>query len=175
MRPKMKIDPVLLIGLGIPVVMTVLIAAAVVVPRYFSGIEDPRYDFLYTIGYAEGYRTIVEDGRLHREEVNIDKVTQTSPVQPGLQYFVHRVRDNTSARVTFEEATELRLDTTAFSPDGYEIVHGRRSDFLFPMWSSRDYRTRYLQKGGRVIKLELEIGESFRYGHNMTFVGWIEE
>jgi len=54
MRPKMKIDPVLLIGLGIPVVMTVLIAAAVVVPRYFSGIEDPRYDCNMTfVGWIE--------------------------------------------------------------------------------------------------------------------------
>ena len=175
MKSKKKIDPVLLIGLGIPVVMTVLIAAAVVVPRYLTGIEDPRYDFLYTVGYAGEYRTYVEDGRLQREEVNKDKAAQTSPVRPELQFFVHRVRDNTSEQLTFEEATELRLDSTAFSPDGYEIVHGRRSDFLFPMWSSRDYRTRYLRKGGRAIKLELEIGESFRYGHNMTFVGWIEE
>ena len=175
MKPRMKIDPALLIGLLIPVVMTVLIAAAVAVPRYFSGIEDPHYDFLYTIGYAEGYRTYVDDGRLHREEVKLDKVAQTLQVRSELQYFVHRVRDNTSEQLTFDEAAKLRLDTTAFSPDGYEIVHGRRSDFLFPMWSSRDYRTRYLQKGGRVIKLELEIGESFRYGHNMTFVGWIEE
>ena len=54
MRPRMKIDPVLLIGLGIPVVMTVLIAAAVVVPRYFSGIEDPSYDHNMTfVGWIE--------------------------------------------------------------------------------------------------------------------------
>ncbi len=43
------------------------------------------------------------------------------------------------------------------------------------MCSSRDYRTRYLRKEGHAIKLELEIGEGFRYAHNMTFLGWIEE
>jgi hypothetical protein len=174
-KTKKKIDTVLLIGLGIPVVMIAIIAAAICVPRYLSGIEDPRYDFLYAIGYAEKIRTFVEDGRLCQEEVEAKCVASISPVRPELQFFVHRVGTNTSDRLTFEQASELCLDATAFSPDGYEIVHGRRSELLFPMWSSRDYRTRYLMKDGRAIKLELEIGEGFRYANNMTFLGWIEE
>ena len=175
MKAKKKIDTALLVGLGIPVVMIAIIAAAIFIPRYLLGIEDPQYDFLYAIGYADYVRTFVEDGRLRQEEVESECVASTSSVRPELQFFIHRVRTNSSDRLTFEQASELCLDSTAFSPDGYEIVHGRRSEFLFPMWSSRDYRTRYLMKNGRSIKLELEIGEGFRYAHNMTFLGWIEE
>jgi len=175
MKTKKKIDTALLVGLGIPVVMIAIIAAAISIPRYLSGIEDPQYNFLYAIGYAQDVRTFVEDGRLRQEGVDFECVASTSPVRPELQFFIHRVRTNTSDRLTFEQASEFCLDSTAFSPDGYEIVHGRRSEFLFPMWSSRDYRTRYLMKNGRAIKLELEIGEGFRYAYNMTFLGWIEE
>ena len=52
------------------------------------------------------------------------------------------------------KAPDIKIN--ALSPDGYEIVYGRKSEFFFPMWSSRDYRSRYLQKEGRAIKLELE-------------------
>lgn len=175
MKPKKKIDAALLIGLGIPVAMIAIIAAAIYVPRFLSGIEDPQYDFLYAIGYSDEVRTFVEDGRLRQKEVEPKCVSSISPVRPELQFFIHRVRTNSNDRLNFEQASELCLDATAFSPDGYEIVHGRRSEFLFPMWSSRDYRTRYLMKDGRAIKLELEIGEGFRYAHNMTFLGWVEE
>jgi len=46
---------------------------------------------------------------------------------------------------------------------------------FFPMWSSRDYRTRYLRKDGYAEKLELEVGGSFQNAYNVTFLGWIEE
>ena len=175
MKAKKRIDTALLVGLGIPVVMIAIIAAAIFIPRYLSGIEDPQVDFLYTVGYAQGYRVFVEDGRLRLEEPESGCEASTSPGPSELQFFIHRVGENTSDRLSFEEAAELRLDDTALSPDGYEIVYGRKSELFFPMWSSRDYRTRYLQKDGRAIKLELEIGESFRYAYNVTFLGWIKE
>jgi len=175
MKPKKNIDVALLIGLGIPVAMIVLIAAAIVIPRFISGIEDPQFDFLYAVGYVQGYRLFVDDGRLQLEPPVSKDGAPTSPVPPELQFFIHRVDDNASERLSYEQASDLRLDDTALSPDGYEIVYGRKSEFFFPMWSSRDYRTRYLQKEGRAIKLELEIGESFRYTYNLTFLGWIEE
>lgn len=39
MKAKRKIDPALLIGLGIPVVMIAIIATAIFIPGYLSGIE----------------------------------------------------------------------------------------------------------------------------------------
>lgn len=175
MKPKKKIDVALLIGLGIPVAMIVIIAAAITIPRFLTGIEDPQYDFLYAVGYGQGHRLFVEDGRLQLEAPASEGQAPAATGRPELQFFIHRVSDNTNERLSFEQASDLHLDDTAFSPDGYEIVYGRKTEFLFPMWSSRDYRTRYLQKDGRAIKLELEIGESFRYTTNVTFLGWIEE
>lgn len=175
MRTKKKTDPALLIGLGIPVAMIVLIAAAIAIPRFLSGIEDPQYDFLYAVGYVQGQRLFVHEGRLQLKAPESEDEVPGSSARPELQFFIHRVGENSSERLSFEQASDLRLDDTVLSPDGYQIVYGRKSEFPFPMWSSRDYRTRYLQKDGRAIKLELEIGESFRYSYNMTFLGWIEE
>ncbi len=175
MKPKKKIDGALLIGLGIPEVMILLIAGAIYLPRLLADIEDPQHDFLYTVGYAQGYYFLVEDGRLRLKEPKSESVASTSTGLSKLQLFIHRVRENTSERVSFDEASALRLDDTALSPDGYELAYGRKSEIFFPMFSSRDYRTRYLRKDGHAVKLELEIGESFRYANHVTFLGWIEE
>ncbi len=175
MRTGKKIDVALIIGLAIPVLMIVLVAAAIYMPRFLADIEDPQVDFLYSVGYTNRYRYFVEDGRLQLEERESECEAQNSRGKEKIQFFIHRVRENTGERVSFEEASMLRLDDTALSPDGYELAYGRRSEFLFPMWSSRDYRTRYLRKERRAIRLELEIGESFDYATNMTFLGWIEE
>jgi len=175
MKPKKKIDVTLLIGLAIPVVMIVLIAAAIYLPRLVANVEEPKYDFLYTVGYAQGYRCYVEDGRLRLEEPESDCGAPGLPGMEELQFFIHRVKENTSERVSFEEASDLRLDNTALSPDGFEIAYGRKSEFFFPMFSSRDYRTRYLRKDGFAEKLELEVSESSRYAYSFKFLGWIEE
>lgn len=174
MKPKKKIDPALLIGLGIPVMMIVVIAAAIHSYRFLHRVEGPQYDFLYSVGYAQGYRVFVNDGRLRREDLDAGREGLKSPGTEQLQFFIHRVGENTSERLNFERASQLRLDDTALSPDGYGIRHGRKSNFFFPFWSSHDYRTRYLRKKGRAIKLELAIGESHKYAYNVTFLGWIE-
>jgi len=175
MRGKKKIDAALIIGLTIPVVMILLVAGAIYAPLLFSGIEDPQYDFLYTVGYAQGYRIFVVDGMLQLEEPESECQPPGSVSLEELQFFVHRVAENRSERLSLDQATMLRLDNTALSPDGYEFAYGRKSEFLFPMWSSRDYRTRYLRKDGHAIKLELENGESFSNAGTVTFLGWIEE
>ena len=175
MNTTKKVEVALVIGLAIPVVMILLVAGAIYAPRLFSGIEDPQYDFLYTVGYAQGYRLFVDDGRLKLDEPESECVVPASTGLPELQFFIHDVNINKSERLTFDQASLLRLDNTALSPDGYEFAYGRKSEFLFPMWSSRDYRTRYLRKDGQAIKLELETGESFSNAGTVTFLGWIEE
>jgi len=175
MKRLRSFDPVLIVGLSIPLVMIALIAGAIYLPGLMTDIEDPRYDFLYMVGYAQEYNYHVTDGRLSRTRAGSGKGETGSPGDPHLQFFIYRVGDNTNEQLSFEEASTLRLDNSALSPDGFEIAYGRRSEIFFPMWSSRDYRTRYLRKESLSIKLKIEVAESYSTIHSFRFLGWIEE
>jgi hypothetical protein len=169
-------DVALIVGLLIPVAMIVFIAAAIYLPRAFTRVDPPQWDFLYMVGYPPGTeRVFVRDGRLVREDVDAPPHAPTNP-RYELQFYVHRVPQNTSERVTFEQACLLQLDNTSKSPDGFQIVHGRRSQFLFPFTSSTDYRERYLKKDGYALELDLATGsgaEGGYFSHAFTFLGWI--
>jgi len=175
MKRATSFDPVLIVGLSIPVVMVALIAGAIYLPGLMTDIEDPRCDFLYMVGYARDYSYHVTDGRLCRSPQRSREGETESTGDPHLQFFVYRVGDNTNEQLSFEQASTLRLDNSALSPDGFEIAYGRRSEIFFPMWSSRDYRTRYLRKESLSIKLDLEVAESYSTIRSFRFMGWIEE
>ena len=168
-------DVALIIGLLIPVAMILFIAGAIYLPRAFTRVDPPQCDFLYMIGYPKGQeRVFVRDGRLVREEV--DAPEHAPPHSPHeIRFFVHHVADNVSERVSFERASELTLDNTPTSPDGFDIVYGRKADFFFPIASSTDYRTRYLKKESHTTKLDLSMGPEGDFFASFIFLGWIIE
>ena len=171
-------DVALIVGLLIPLAMIVFIAAAIYLPRAFTRVDPPQWDFLYMVGHPpSAERVVVRDGRLVRENVDPPAYRPDVP-RHELQFYVHRVARNTSERMTFERASQLKLDDTSKSPDGFQIVHGRRSEFLFPFTSSTDYRRRYLKKDGFALELDLATGsgaEGGYYSYSFTFLGWIDK
>jgi hypothetical protein len=171
-------DVALIVGLLIPVAMIVFIAAAVYLPRAFSRVEPPQVDFVYMIGYPPGTeRVFVRDGHLVREDVDAPAHAPANP-DYELQFFIHRVAINTSERISFDRASELLVDNTPRSPDGFEVVYGRRSGFLFPFTSSTDYRKRFLKKDGYALELDLATGGNAGGGyfsHSFKLLGWIVE
>jgi hypothetical protein len=175
MKNPKKHDIALIIGLCIPVLMIVLMAGAIYLPRLFVDVDPPRFDFLYTVGYPRDVCYVVEDGRLLRNEGTTDCRWTSYPGHPPLQLFVHHVADNVSEQLSFEEASALKLDTSALSPDGFELTYGRKSELFFPMFSSRDSSKRYLQKDGLTVKLDLEMSAGLGNLHTLRFLGWIEE
>lgn len=168
-------DIALVAGLAIPVVMILFVAAAIYVPRLFSSVDPPQYDFLYMVGSPYGdERYVVVDGRLEVHEVEPPGYTPPGADWPRKLY-IHHVATNSSERISLDDAEMLALDSTPRSPDGFEIVHGRKSEFFFPIVSSTDYRTRYLQQDGWSRKLDLEIGSEPGYASMFVFLGWIVE
>ncbi len=168
-------DVALIIGLLIPVAMVLFIAGAIYLPRAFSRVDPPTHNFLYLVGYNYGPERFVElDGRLTKETVEEPRYPRHQGAQE-VQFFVHDVTANSSRRLTFDEAVKLSLDSTYRSPDGYEIVHGRKADFFFPIASSTDYHTRYLKKDSHTTKLDLAVPSDAGYGNTFIFLGWIIE
>jgi hypothetical protein len=174
MGPPRSRDIALIIGLLIPVAMILFIAGAIYLPRAFSRVEPPAYDFVYMVGYPYGpVRYVVIDGHLTRETVE-DPGTIPPQGAQEILFYIHDVTANSSTRVSFEDASELVLDSARLSPDGFEIVHGRRSEWFFPV-STTDHRTRYLTKESYSNKLHLAVPSEGGYGGSFVFLGWIVE
>jgi hypothetical protein len=168
-------DIALIVGLVIPLVMIVFVAAAVYLPRLFSPVDPPRYDFLYMVGSPYGYEQYrVVEGHLEQSKVAPPDYTPPGADWPRKLY-IHHVATNTSEPISFEAAAKLTLDGSPRSPDGFEIVHGRRSEFFFPILASTDYQTRYLQQDSWSSKLDLETGSDAGYASMFNFLGWIVE
>ena len=168
-------DVALIVGLAIPLLMIAFVAAAIYLPRVFSRVEPPRYDFLYLVGSPYGdERYLVVDGRLEVQKVDPPGYTPPGASWPRRLY-IHHVAANSSEPIPFDDAAKLTLDGSPRSPDGFEIVHGRRSEFFFPILSSTDYQTWYLQHDGWSRKLDLEVGSDTGYAYMFNFMGWIVE
>ena len=171
MKPRKNIS--LIIGLSIPFLMIVLVAASIYLPGLFS--PQPKVDFLYVTDddYYQGHAYVVENGKLTKREV-----TYPEHYTPGVtRLFVHDVLANESKEVSFEEAQQLRLDVNVKSPDGYEVVYGSAEYGFFPLFFSgdRDYNSTYLKGRSTSKKLKLQIPSDGRYysRDRARFLGWI--
>lgn len=179
MKPRKNIS--LIIGLSIPVLMIVLVAASIYLPGLFA--PSPHVNFLYVIGdhdYYAGQEYVVEQGRLAKQVVNIEVKNYPERYTPPSvsRLFVHDVAMNRSKQISFEEAQGLPLDPSVQSPDGFEVVHGSRGDGLYPFFfdHSVDYNTWYLKGHNVSKKLNVEaLEDRSYYFRRIRFLGWIGE
>ncbi len=187
----------LFVGLVIPVVMMLVIAGVIYLPRMLSPITPPQHDFLYAVGdgvvYATPYGAYptpyaypypskgvwpkyiyrVVDGKLARTDAGpVPKEYGTMPVEDiAPKFYVHHVATDTNTPVTFEEAATYSVDSGAKSPDGFDIVRGQGGggDFLFS-YGGNNYNKQYLHKDHYAEELNLNLPENY-YGD--FFVAWI--
>lgn len=172
MKPQKNVS--LIIGLSIPFLMIVLVAASITLPEFFA--PKPQVNFLYVTGddYYQGHAYVVDGGRLVKREVKYPE-----HYAPGVtRLFVHDVSANVSKEASFEEAQQLRLDSNSKSPDGYEVVYGNAEYGFFPLFFSgtRDYNSLYLKGHSASKRLNLQLPSDSRnyYSRNRArFLGWI--
>ncbi len=195
---KLKQNLALIIGLGIPVLMVLLIASIIYVPRWFDTTPPPAHDFMYMVaddygsidlGQSKGYYPPapaympdgafpkytyrVTDGKLVRTENALPSDFKGTAALNVPKFYLHRVSTNLSMPITFADAEKYTLDTSAKSPDGWEIVRGQCGGGFFPFYnSSCDYNARYLKKGSTAIKLELNLAKD---DYREPYFAWILE
>ncbi len=166
----------LIIGVTIPIVMIILIAASLYIPGLFA---HPKYNFIYNNGvgdpyYCEFTQYFVQGGVLQKRPVPQSQQTEYNQpycklVDP-VKIFLHDVQKNQSSEITFEQAQKYQLSTSSKSPDGFEIIPGTNGGgFIFG--SSGDYNTKFLRGHGASKKLNLNT--SINNYNNYTFLGWI--
>ncbi len=164
----------LIIALGIPVLMIVLVAASIYLPGLFA--PAPQHHFLYvTDDFYQGGQYVVEKGTLIKRELK--RPPNTTPVVVRL--FIYDVSANAGREVSFEEAQQLRLDTSVTSPDGYEVAYASSVGYeLFPLLffgDGRDRNDMYLKGHGASKKLNLTMQSDMYswYSRRARFLGWI--
>lgn len=168
----------LYLGIALPILMVLFIAASIYIPR---ARINPVNDFLYTTGgnpYAGPYYT-VEDNRvvLVEEEARDGLVPRPPEPRAGEpELFLYNFETDKPRKVSLEEARALTLNTDPISPDGYEIDYGRRAEGLFPFFfgSTRDYNTVYVYGENAADKLNIRL-PARTYGDYFRFLGWVVE
>jgi hypothetical protein len=162
----------LIIGLCIPILMIIIIAASIYVPTFFA--PEPAYDFIYAT-WQHNYPS-------HNYYVSDGKIVQDNSPPPYENYkgnlssvklYVYNINNGQSQEISFEEAKKYKLDANDTSPDGFKITHGSYDYDPF-FFGSRNYGTIYIK--GHHISKKLNIKDRPNYyWRNFDFIGWIIE
>ena len=196
MKDFLKNNPMLVFGLGLPLVMILLFAGAGVVMRLT--VEPPRYDALYAIDYNTNNNVFIQV---------VNQKLSVSVSQDACYFSLPRVYQYSSAQhaikeipltlpaalaqrnsnncvhgktgqmvsITPPELATMKLQNTTVAPDGYEFI-------------ANDYRAGspmlvtglFFGHGGRyataVLKknsYRLRVPDDVDYYRNAHFIGWV--
>lgn len=167
-----KITP-LVLALSVPIIMIILIAVSIYVPRLWV---KPGYDFVYNSNgpayYGYGSFT-VEGETLQKLAPSPEYLGSTPasalPTNPPEKLYVYHVETAVSEEISFEDAQKLRLSDKKTSPDGFQVEEPSYSPSML-FTGGRDYYSRYLVGKGVSKKLELEQRDNYTPA---GFIGWV--
>lgn len=169
---QLKKNISLILGISIPILMIIFVAAAIYLPGFFI---HPQYNFLYSTSsdYYGTQQYAVEYGKIVKKDVK--RPDGQKNITGETKLFIYDVTSEHSREVPFEEAQSLELDPYNKSMDGFEVVHGSSGDsfFLFGHSSSGDYCSRYLSGHNVSKKLDLQMSGG-SYCDSFNLIGWIK-
>ena len=159
----------LILGLAIPILMTLFIAASIYLPKVFDKTPSATVDFIYSTKRYYPHKLEVINGKLEWEILENKNNSSYSKQIPKI--YLHNVTTNSSKELSLEDAQKLFLDNRRRAPDEYAVELNRhRGFFLFNGHSSR---THHLVNGHASQKLNLEYFNDYYY--NFKFLGWVIE
>jgi hypothetical protein len=170
----LKKNSTLIIGIAIPIVMIILVAASIYVPMLFA---HPKYSFLYVSGdeYNSEYIYRIHNGALvkeKRENEKGDNLSYGRSYNGEQKLFYHDIEKNESREISFEEAKNLNLNTNVKSPDGFEIMSGWQDGGIFPFFMGRSHSGQYIKKNSFSKELKTQSSDDYYY-YDFHFLGWV--
>lgn len=169
---KLKENISLIIGLSIPVLMTLFVAGSIYLPRFFA--EGPKYDFVYSTGgdYYKG--VMIEGERIVEKEIPRPEEFIKDQNVKDLRLFIYDLKKGESKEITIEESEKLNLDFNTESPDGFEVVCGTeiRGFFIFFFDTGRNCDERQLIGKNVSKELNIRLSDDYYYD-NFDFIGWV--
>lgn len=150
----------LIVGLSIPILMVIGIAAAIIIP---SRSIHPETDFVYALG--EYPTTIqVENGQQVQHSYSIKNghiidSTLTVSLKPDVapypyqtqgtpRFYIHHTATDTNNELSLDDLKKLTLSDDAKSPDGFTFAYGTSTGGMFPFYyeGDNDRAAAYLSK-----------------------------
>ena len=159
----------LIIGLAIPVLMTLFIAASIYLPKIFDKTPAATVDFVYSTNRYSPHKLEVINGKLEWEVLENKNNSSHSKQMPRI--YLHNVTTNSSKELSLEEAKKLFLDNRRRAPDDYVVELNRHRGFF--LFDGRSSRRHHLVNGHASQKLDLEYINNYYY--NFKFLGWVIE
>lgn len=180
---KFRPNAPLVIGIGLPLLMVVLVAASIYLPGMWA--KKPTQNFVYSVPvdmqsyYGPGsIAYAVENGKLvEKPTPNSVKAetaqTGVTPTKPNI-YF-HDVTTNKSKAITFDEAAALSLSGNSESSDGYSVIRGSYGGGFFPFFGfgGSEYNKLYIKKDNYSRELNLNQNNGYDY-FSFQFLGWVQ-
>ncbi len=165
----------LIVGRALPVIMVLLIAGSIVLPRLFA---HPRYGFLYTWGeYTVRQSFVVKNGQLTSVRTTDAYILRNSSEEMQRLFRYDPVKD-ASEEIPYAAAQKLKVSDTAQSPDGYEVQQGDSNysggffSEIFFSGGSRDYNAIVLSGHGAMKRINVARPDNMS-PYNFHFVGWV--
>ena len=179
-----KQNSTLIIGIAIPILMILFVAASIYLPGLFA--KAPKYNFLYSDMsngpcYNDLQRYLISGGKIIqtpapiKEPVPVDGRTYPKQIACRETIFFHDIAANKSTELSFDEAQNFTIYPSQKSPDGFDIVPGNRGGGFLFFDGGSDYSTRYITGHGFSKKLDLQTqGNNYSYySYSFRFLGWI--
>jgi hypothetical protein len=175
----------LIIGIALPFVFIILIAAVVYLPNTFI---NPQHDFIYTTADQYNYNYIyknvfeIKNGKLVLNPVVMSTSTvnnyryENRIIEDAPKLYRYSIEKSSINEISFAEAEKLSLDPGPTSPDGYTVEYRYAHDGIFELFGSNNNNNGYfISKGNGGKKLPAINTTTYRYNDgNFKFIGWVK-
>lgn len=168
----------LVVGITLPLVLVVLVAIAVYLPRTFA---DPQYDFVYVVNdrtlYDRECETYVVDdaGQLTIEAEGADDIAprrRATCVRGVATWYLYDVSAKEERKVTFDALEDMSLSDEPISPDGYWFVRDYSHSGIFELFGSNNRNEWFLENNS--VRIPLDVSAQ-QYPYDVSFIGWVIE
>lgn len=173
----------LIIGIALPILFIAIVAVVIFIP---SMSVKPQYNFLYSTdgdrySYGEIYKNsfIVQNGKITKKAVPVPAnigIPKESFVYKGdePEIYLYDVKENTSRKISFEEAQKLNLDSGPSSPDGYTIKFDYSNNGILEIFGSDGNNSGYFISKGNGVKKLNGLVQNYYWENNFKLIGWIK-
>jgi hypothetical protein len=170
----------LIVGISLPILLIAIVSLVIFIP---SLSIKPQYSFIYIANdgfsdYDQFYKNtyVIENEQIALKPVPTRKdVTFKLKGDSPILYF-YDMKNNTSRKISLEEAQEYLVDAGPSSPDGYTVTYQYNTDGIFDLFGSRGNNGEYIISKGRGSKklTGLAFTDQNYYQQNLTLVGWVK-
>lgn len=166
----------LIVGIALPFIFILIVLAAAYIP---SLSVDPQHDFMYTqqeysyssqTRYKNTYK--VEGGRIATEPLK--NLIEGFEYSEFPDIYLYDVENDTSRKISFEEAKDYALQAGPSSPDGYVVSYEYGHNGIFEIFGSNDSdRGYFISKDNKKKRLH-NLSREITYYGDFKVIGWVK-